>query len=64
MRFLQKNETGSATLEYVFVTIFGLILTASAMKIIHKIYERKIRDVSSQLGLEVEIDPPSFEGIF
>ena len=41
MYFLGNREQASATLEYVLVTIFGLIVTASTLKIVHTIYEKK-----------------------
>ena len=64
MYFLGNREQASATLEYVLVTIFGLIVTASTLKIVHTIYEKKISEVNEKLGLEIELDDNLLEGIF
>ena len=64
MKIFHTKNSGSATLEYVFITIFGLILTASAMKLIHKLYESKIAKLNSELNLDLDLGEIELEALF
>ena len=58
------GSAGSATLEYVFITIFGLILTTGAMKILHSLYINKLDKINQELQLDLDMDSLKIDGFF
>ena len=64
MYFLENKEQASATLEYVLITIFGLIVTISSLKVVYDIYDKKINELNEKLGLEIELEGNLIDEIF
>ena len=64
MIFFKNKSSGSATLEYVFITIFGLILTTGAMKILHSLYINKLSKINQELQLDLDMDSLKIDGFF
>ena len=64
MYFLENKEQASATLEYVLITIFGLIVTISDLKVVYDIYDKKINELNEKLGLEIELEGNLIDEIF
>ena len=64
MIFSKNRSRGSATLEYIMVTIFGLILTASAMRMVNKIYQSKLQEVTKNMNIDIDHEELNLDDLF
>ena len=49
---MSNNENGGAALEYLVVTIFGIIVSLMVISICGKVVHEKLQEAFSKLGIE------------
>ncbi len=54
--FFPDPETGGAALEYIIVSIFGLVLALSAIAFVSQAAKQKLAAVEAKLGIEFNFD--------
>ncbi len=50
-----KPESGAAALEYIIISVFGLILTAASISLVGRVVNEKLADYEEELGIELSI---------
>ena len=56
MKRIQSSESGSAAIEYIIVTVFGLLLSLATIAFVAKLAKQKISKLEDQLGLEFDFE--------
>ena len=54
--FSAHSQSGGAALEYIIVSIFGLVLSLGAMSFLTKVAKQKLSSIESALGIEIDLD--------
>ncbi|MCX6130252.1 MAG: hypothetical protein NTX25_14465 [Proteobacteria bacterium] len=57
MRVLFPNaEAGGAALEYIVVSVFGLLLAIASIAFVGQAAKQKLAQIEQQLGIELKLD--------
>jgi len=57
MKFFFPNpEAGGAALEYVVVSVFGLLLAIASIAFVGNAAKQKLAKIEEQLGIELKLD--------
>lgn len=51
-----NRQHGGAALEYILVSIFGLILSLTTLSFVKSAIEEQLNKVESELGIELELN--------
>ena len=51
--FRDNKRSGGAALEYVLVSVFGLILTMTALSFVKKAIDEQITKVEAEIGIDL-----------
>lgn len=54
--FHPNREAGGVALEYIVVSIFGLLLAIGAIAIVGKATKEKMATIEQKLGIDLELD--------
>ncbi len=54
--FYPNPETGGAALEYIVVSVFGLLLAVAAIAIVGQATREKLASIEQKLGIQLNLD--------
>jgi hypothetical protein len=54
--FFPNPETGGAALEYIVVSVFGLLLAIASIAFVGNAAKQKLGAIEQQLGIELNLD--------
>lgn len=54
LRVFKKGEAGGAAVEYVIVSIFGLVLAMAGVAIVTKTVKTKLTQFEEKMGIPIE----------
>jgi len=54
--FFPNPETGGAALEYIVVSVFGLLLAIASITFVGNAAKQKLGAIEQQLGIELNLD--------
>lgn len=54
--FHPNREFGGVALEYIVISIFGLLLAVAAITIVGKATQEKMANIEQQLGIDLDLD--------
>jgi hypothetical protein len=54
--FFPNPETGGAALEYIVVSVFGLLLAIASIAFVGNAAKQKLAAIEQQLGIELNLD--------
>ena len=54
--FNPKGEQGGAALEYIVVSVFGLLLSIAAIAFVGQAAEEKLRTLEEKLGVDFDFE--------
>jgi formate hydrogenlyase subunit 3/multisubunit Na+/H+ antiporter MnhD subunit len=54
--FYGNGQTGGAALEYIVVSVFGLLLAVAAIAIVGQATKDKLASVEQKLGIQLKLD--------
>ena len=53
--YKEEKEAGGAALEYIIVSVFGLILALGAMGLVSKAAQEKLQGLEGKLGVKFDL---------
>lgn len=54
--FFQDPEAGGVALEYIIVSVFGLLLAIASISFVGQAAKQKLAQIEQQLGIELKLE--------
>ena len=54
--FYQNKQAGGAAVEYIIVSVFGLVIAIGAITLVGKAAQAKLNELEERLGLKLDAD--------